>query len=83
VVAKTLAVGRRKDMSPAVAQPMAATPHASGDSPRAPMAAARRRMAQREALQQPQATHGGNREAQAKSLGISLRTSYRRWEDSA
>jgi transcriptional regulator with PAS, ATPase and Fis domain len=87
VVAKTLAVGRRKDMPPAVAQPIAATPHASGDSPRAPMAAARRRMAQREALQQalqqPLATHGGNREAQAKSLGISLRTSYRRWEDSA
>jgi DNA-binding NtrC family response regulator len=81
VVARTLAVGRRKDAPPAAAQTVAATPHGGSDAPRAPTAAARRRMAQREALREALALHAGNREALAKSLGISLRTLYRRLED--
>jgi DNA-binding NtrC family response regulator len=83
VVARTLAVGRRKNPPPATAQAVVATPHGGSDTPRAPTAAARRRMAQREALLEALATHAGNREALAKSLGISLRTLYRRLEDPA
>jgi len=81
VVVRTLAVGRRKDVPPAAAQTVAATRHGDSDAPRPPTAAARRRMAQREALREALALHAGNREALAKSLGISLRTLYRRLED--
>ncbi len=42
--------------------------------------AARRRDAQREALREALATHRGSREELARSLGISLRTLYRRLE---
>jgi transcriptional regulator with GAF, ATPase, and Fis domain len=80
VIERALAIGSR------------AAPLASGDStdaspagrtaaaPRADTPAARRRQAQRDALLAAMAMHAGSREDLARSLGISLRTLYRRLE---
>jgi DNA-binding NtrC family response regulator len=83
VVARTLAVGRRKDVPATPAQALAATAAGTTNAPRAPTAAVRRRMAQREVLLEALALHAGNRETLARSLGISLRTLYRRLEESS
>jgi DNA-binding NtrC family response regulator len=84
VVAKTLAVGRRPERLPGAWQPPGCGVEAAPPPPpRELSAAARRRAAQRVALLQALATQGGSREALARSMGISLRTLYRRLEDSA
>jgi DNA-binding NtrC family response regulator len=81
VMARMLVAGRRKEAP----QPLQAWPTTGAltdaAAPRTPTPAARRRMAQRQALQQSLALHAGDREALARSLGISLRTLYRRLQD--
>jgi len=81
LIERALAVGQR--WAPAAGPLDEAPPSlaAAAGAPRALTAAARRRAAQRDALQQALAGHAGNREALARTLGISLRTLYRRLAD--
>jgi transcriptional regulator with GAF, ATPase, and Fis domain len=82
VIDRALAVGRRAADAMASGDSAASSPAGrSGAAPRADTPAQRRRQAQRDALLAAMAAHAGSREDLARSLGISLRTLYRRLQE--